>query len=190
MNPLHLAAAAGAGLAVTGAMLRWPPARKRLLSRRITKYQIKTGCRRAWPAAPSYMLPYVLSVTSTHYGEFVQLWCPSVIDAPRLHAARDGLAATCRAAEVRVMPSSGHARLVTLEVIRHQFPERSMPSPHRPPTRPPGAEPAEDLPGELALIERHGTREDGWSPEVRPMAGYTPPGLALGSVPHWPTNRT
>ena len=163
MNPFLLAAAAGAGLAVTGAMLRWPPARKRMLARQITAYQIKAGCLRAWPGAPLHKLPYVLSVIPTDYGEFVQLWCPSAIDAPQLHAARDILAAACGASEVRVIPPPGHARLVTLEVIRRRSPERSMPppyrplTPHRPLTPPPGAEPAEDLPGEAALTGKHGT---------------------------------
>ena len=151
MSPLLLAAAAGAGLTITGAMLRWPPARKRMLTRtwrHITAYQIKTGCLRAWPGTPAYRLPYVLSVAATNYGEIVQLWCPSTIDAARLQAARDILAAACRAREVRVLPPPGHARLVTLEVIRHEFTERSIPPRYHLLTPPPGAEPAEDLSGE------------------------------------------
>lgn len=149
MNVLIAAAATGAGLASTGAVLRWPPARIRVRARArclIVPYLIKAGCRRAWPGTHPSRLPYVLSLVATDRGELAQLWCPADIGAPQLHAASGILAAACRAREVRVMQPRGHVRLVTLEVIRHQYAERTVPSGFVPIPPPPGAEPAEDYP--------------------------------------------
>jgi hypothetical protein len=64
----------------------------------------------------------------TDYGERVQLWCQAGITAADLFAARPVLAAACWAAQVRVIPSVQHAHLVTLEVIRNQYPERTRPT--------------------------------------------------------------
>lgn len=47
LGPVWLVAAAGAGLAAVCAMLRWPPARKRLIARAwclITPHRIRAGC--------------------------------------------------------------------------------------------------------------------------------------------------
>jgi hypothetical protein len=38
------------------------------------------------------------------------------------------LAAACWATQVRVIPGAQHAHLVTLEVIRNQYPERTRPT--------------------------------------------------------------
>jgi hypothetical protein len=148
VDALIAAAATGAGLAGTGAMLRWPPARMRVRARAwclITPYLITTGCRRAWPGAHGSRLPYVLSANRTDRSELVRLWCPSGIGPAELRAASDILAAVCRAAEVRVMRSRGHARLVTLEVIRRKYPERTV----APPPYPPLPFQAPNSPGDL-----------------------------------------
>jgi hypothetical protein len=148
VNVLIATAATGAGLAATGALLRWPPARMRVRARAwrlIVPYLIATGCRRAWPGVHRSRLPYVLSAVQTDRGELVQLWCPSAIGAAHLHDASDFLAAACYAREVRVLRPRGHARLVTLEVIRRQDPSRTVVPVPRFPSPPPGAEPPEDL---------------------------------------------
>lgn len=148
MNVLIATAATGAGLAATGAVLRWPPARMRVRARAwclIVPYLIASGCGRAWPGIHRSRLPYVLSAVRTDRGELVQLWCPSAIGAAQLHDAGDFLAAACYAKEVRVLRPRGHARLVTLEVIRHQYPSRTVVPAQRFSTPPPGAEPPEDL---------------------------------------------
>jgi hypothetical protein len=149
VNVLIATATTGAGLATAGAMLLdRPPARMRVRARAwclIVPYLIATGCRRAWPGVYRSQLPYVLSAVRTDRGELVQLWCPSAIGAAQLHDARDILASACYARQVRVMRPRGHARLVTLEVIRHQYPSRTVVPAPRFSTPPPGAEPPEDL---------------------------------------------
>ncbi|WP_300614579.1 hypothetical protein [Trebonia sp.] len=75
---LWLAAAAGAGLAAVGALLRWPPARKRLVARAwcvITPHRVRAGCVNAWVQTRSGRLPFVLYAVPTECGERVQLWC-------------------------------------------------------------------------------------------------------------------
>jgi hypothetical protein len=74
-------------------------------------------------------LPIILATTPTDYGEQVRLWLRAGITAADLYAARDMLAAACWAMEVRVVPSTRHAHLVTLEVIRTSHPERVRPTP-------------------------------------------------------------
>lgn len=135
MDALIAAAATGAGPAGTGAMLRCPPARMRVRARAwclITPYLITTGCRQAWPGAHGSRLPYVLSANRTDRGELVRLWCPSGIGPAELRAASDILAAVCRAREVCVKQPRGHTRLVTLEVIRRKYPERTVAPPPYP----------------------------------------------------------
>lgn len=125
---IWLAVAAGAGLAVLGAMLRLPPARARLVARIwciVTPHRIRAGCVNAWVQTRSGKLPFVLYAAPAEYGEQVQVWCRAGITAADLSAAREVLAAACWAAEVRVVPSARHAHLVTLQVIRNFYPERS-----------------------------------------------------------------
>jgi hypothetical protein len=55
---------------------------------------------------------------------------PRGITAADLFAARQVLAATCWATEIRIISSVQHAHLVTLEVIRNSHPERTGPTPH------------------------------------------------------------
>jgi hypothetical protein len=64
----------------------------------------------------------------TDYGERVQLWCRAGITAADLFAARQVLAAACWATQVRVIPGVQYAHLVTLEVIRNRYPERTRPT--------------------------------------------------------------
>ncbi len=134
---LWLAAAAGAGLAAVGALLRWPPARKRIVARAwciITPHRVRAGCVNAWVQTRSGRLPFVLYTVPTDCGERVQLWCRAGITAADVFAARHVLAAACWAAEVRVIPSLRHAHLVTIEVIRWAQPSsRGVPG-----GRPPG----------------------------------------------------
>lgn len=128
---IWLAAIAGAGLAALGALLRWPPARDRIVARIwciVTPHRIRTGCVNAWVQSRSGRLPFVLYTVPTEYGQRVQLWCRAGITAADLFAARHVLAAACWAAEVRVIPSVRHAHLVALEVIRNPTPERSGPA--------------------------------------------------------------
>lgn len=126
-----LAAVAGAGLAAAIALLRWPSARKRAVARAwcvITPHRVRVGCVNAWVQTRRGRLPIVLYATPADYGERVQLWCRAGITAADLLAARHVLAAACWAAEVRVVPSFRHAHLVTLEVVRNHFPERTGPT--------------------------------------------------------------
>lgn len=123
-----LAVAAGAGLVAAGALLRWPPARTRIIARAwcvITPHRVRVGCVNSWVQTRSGRLPIVISTTPTEYGERVQLWCRAGVTAADLFAARHVLAAACWASEVRVIPSLRYSHLVTLEVIRHQHPERT-----------------------------------------------------------------
>jgi hypothetical protein len=127
-----LAVITGAGLAAFGALLRWPPGRRRIIARAwciITPHRVRVGCVNAWVQTRRGKLPVVLSTTPTDFGERVQLWCRAGITAADLLAARDVLAASCWAAEVRVIPSVRHAHLVTLEVIRNHYTERPVQSP-------------------------------------------------------------
>lgn len=129
---IGLAAVAGAGLVVTSALLRWPPARNRIIARAwcvITQHRVRTGCLNAWVQTRRGRLPIVLCTVPADYGERVHLWCRAGITAADLFAARHVLAAACWAAEVRVIPSLRHAHLVTLEVIRNQHSERIVPTP-------------------------------------------------------------
>jgi hypothetical protein len=126
-----LAAAAGAGLAAFCTLLCWPPARSRIVARAwcvITPHRVRTGCVNAWVQTRRGRLPIVLFTIPTEYGQRVHLWCRAGITAADLSAARHILAAACWAAEVRVIPSPRHAHLVTLEVIRNPYSERSEPT--------------------------------------------------------------
>lgn len=127
-----LAVIAGAGLAAFGALLRWPPARRQIIARAwciITPHRIRVGCVNGWVQTRRGKLPFILWTVPTHFGERAQLWCRAGITAADLLAARDILAASCWAAEVRVIPSVQHAHIVTLEVIRNNYPERPVQSP-------------------------------------------------------------
>lgn len=132
LGVIGLAAAAGAGLAAAGALLRWPPARRRIVARAwcvITPHRIRVGCVNAWVQTRRGRLPVIIYTMPAEYGELVQLWCRAGITAADLFAARHVLAAACWAAEVRVVPSLQHSHLVTLEVIRHRYPERTQLTP-------------------------------------------------------------
>ena len=132
LGVLGLAVTAGAGLAAAGALLRWPPARKRIVARAwciVTPHRIRVGCVNAWVQTRRGRLPIVLYTAPTDYGEQVQLWCRAGITAADLFAARHVLAAACWAAQVRVIPSLRYSHLVTLEVIRNQHSERMGPTP-------------------------------------------------------------
>ena len=127
-----LAVAAGAGLAASVALLRWPPARAQIVARAwcvITPHRVRVGCLNAWVQTRRGRLPIVVSTRPTDHGERVLLWCRAGITAADLFAARHVLASACWASEVRVVPSLRHAHLVTLEVIRNQYPERTAPTP-------------------------------------------------------------
>ena len=129
-----LVAAAGAGLAASSALLCWPPARRRIVALAwcvITPHRIRVGCVNAWVQTRRGRLPIVMYTVPTVYGERVQIWCRAGITAADLFGARQVLAATCWAAEIRVIPSVQHAHLVTLEVIRNSHPERTGPTPYR-----------------------------------------------------------
>jgi hypothetical protein len=130
---IGLAAAAGAGLAVSSALLYWPPARKRIVAKAwciITPHRIRVGCVNAWVQTRRGRLPIITYTVPTDYGERVQLWCRAGITAADLFAARQVLAAACWATEVRVIPNPQHAHLITLEIIRNQHPERTRPTAH------------------------------------------------------------
>jgi hypothetical protein len=129
---LGLTVTAGAGLAVSAALLCWPPARHWIVARAwclITPHRIRAGCVNAWVQTRSGRLPLVLSTSPTAYGEQVRLWLRAGITAADLHAARDVLAVACWATEVRVFPSPSRAHLVTLDVIRGSHPDRVGPTP-------------------------------------------------------------
>jgi hypothetical protein len=129
---LALAAGAGAGLAALATLLCWPPARSRIIARAwcvVTPHRVRAGCANAWVQTRGGRLPWVLYAVPAGFGERVQLWCPAGITAGDLFAARQVLAAACWAAEVRVIPSPRRAHLVTLEIIRNPYTERSGATP-------------------------------------------------------------
>jgi hypothetical protein len=130
---LELAVTTGAGLAAsTAAILCWPPARQWCIARAwclITPHRVRAGCVNAWVQTRSGRLPFILATTPAAYGERVRLWLRAGLTAADLHAARDVLAAACWATEVRVVPSTRHAHLVTLEVVRTHPSERMRPTP-------------------------------------------------------------
>jgi hypothetical protein len=95
----------------------------------ITPHRVLAGCVNAWVQTRSGKLPVILATTPAAYGERVQIWLPAGITAADLSAASDVLAAACWAAEVRVVPGTRHAHLVTLEVIRNIHEERVPPTP-------------------------------------------------------------
>jgi hypothetical protein len=118
---------AGAGLAASAALLCLPPARHWLTAMTrclITPHRVLAGCANAWVQTRSGKLPIILATTPAVYGERVRIWLRAGLTAADLYAARDVLAAACWAADVRVIPSPGHAHLVTLQVIRSGHPER------------------------------------------------------------------
>jgi hypothetical protein len=135
---IALAAVAGAGLVVLSTLLCWPPARGRMFDWArcvITAHRVRKGCTHAWVQTRTGKLPFVLYTVPTPFGERVQLWCPAGITAGDLFAARHVLAAACWAAEVRVIASLRHAHIVTLEIIRNRFPERTSPTTRGGPSR-------------------------------------------------------
>jgi hypothetical protein len=130
---IGLAATAGAGLAVAVVLLQWPPARTWVVTRAwcvITPHRVRVGCINAWVQTRRGKLPFILHTMPTDYGERVYLWCRAGIAAADLFAARHLLAAACWAKEVRVAPSLRHAHLVTLEIVRKQYSERTGPTPN------------------------------------------------------------
>jgi hypothetical protein len=132
LGVLWLVAAAGAGLAAAGALLRWPPARARLIAQAwcvITPHRIRAGCVNARVQTRSGKLPIVVCAVPTRYGERAHLWCRAGITAAHLLAARDELTAACWAAAVRVVPHPRYSHLVTLEIIRNHYPERARLTP-------------------------------------------------------------
>ncbi len=129
---IALVAAVAAGLAALGTLLCWPPARTLIFAWIrcvITAHRVRSGCAGAWVQTRTGRLPFVLYTVPTAVGERVRLWCPAGITAGDVFAAREVLAAACWAAEVRVAQDPAHAHLVTLEVIRHFYPERNAPAP-------------------------------------------------------------
>ena len=133
-GPTGLIVAAGAGLAVLGTMMCWPPARARLIARVwcvITPHRVRKGCASAWVQTRRGSLPIVMSCTPADYGERVRLWLPTGLTADDLFIAHEVLAVACWAAEVRVLRDERHAHRVTLEVIRRSIPPRTRPLSYR-----------------------------------------------------------
>ena len=79
-----------------------------------------------WAQTTSSQLPIVLVTRPTDYGEQVRLWLRADITIADLRAASEKLAAACWATEVRVVPSTRHARLATLQLIRNQPPSSNQ----------------------------------------------------------------
>jgi hypothetical protein len=120
------------GLALMAAGLAWAPSRRRLIARAwcvITPHRVRVGCINAWVQTRRGKLPFILHTVPTDHGERVYLWCRAGITAADLFAARHLLAAACWAKEVWVVPSARYAHLVTLEVVRKQYSERTGPTP-------------------------------------------------------------
>jgi hypothetical protein len=74
-------------------------------------------------------LPFILATTPMAYGEQVRAWLRAGLTCADLQAAKDVLAVACWATEVRVIPSASRAQLVTLEIVRTNYPERGRPTP-------------------------------------------------------------
>jgi hypothetical protein len=135
LGTVGLIAAAGAGLAATGTLMCWPPARKQIIARwwwLVTPHRVRTGCSRSWIQTFDGRLPVILSCAPAGYGERVRLWLPAGLTADRLRAACEELAAACWAAEVRVLRDPPRAHRVTLDVMRNPHPEPSFPHPRLP----------------------------------------------------------
>jgi hypothetical protein len=130
---IELSITTGAGLAAsTAALLCWPAARQWCVARAwclITPHRVRAGCLNAWVQTRGGKLPFILATTPTAYGEQVRLWLRAGLTCADLQAARDVLAASCWATEVRVIPSASRAHLVTLEIVRTRHPERLRPTP-------------------------------------------------------------
>jgi len=158
---IGLAATAGAGLAIAAVVLQWPPARTRVVARAwcvITPHRVRVGCINGWVQTRRGKLPFVLRTVPTGYGERVELWCRAGISAADLYGARHLLASACWAKEVWVVPSARHAHLVTLEVVRRHFSERTGPTPEAwPYSRHLDGDPADDS-------EDRNTSLSGWKP--------------------------
>jgi hypothetical protein len=144
-----LFAAAGAGLAASIGLLCWPSARHRIIARFwciVTPHRIRAGCINMWVQSRDGRLPIILSCTPASYGERVRMWLRAGITIADILAVRDALAVACLAKEVRVIPDSKRAYLLTLEVVRHADTERTAPTfPGWPYSRPvEGDDPGED----------------------------------------------
>jgi hypothetical protein len=172
-----LFAAAGAGLAAVMAMLCWPPARTWLVSLGwcvVTPHRVRKACVHAWVQNRSGRLPIIMSTAPAPYGQAVRLWLRAGLTARDLEAAREVLAATCWATDVRVVPSARYAHLVTLEVIRKPQPEpaRLAPSPWPGSRHSPGASLSDgaerDTPRgpALSVPARRSAADDDW---LRPL---------------------
>jgi hypothetical protein len=144
-----LFAAAGAGLAASAGLLCWPPARFRVIARFwciVTPHRIRAGCTSMWVQSRDGRLPVVLRCTPERYGERVLIWLRAGLTTADVNAVREALAVACLAKEVRVVPDSRRAYLLTLEVVRHADIERTVPTaPSWPYSRPvEGDDPGED----------------------------------------------
>jgi hypothetical protein len=174
---LWLAVTTGAGLAASAAaLLCWPPARQWCTARAwclITPHRVRAGCVNAWVQTRSGKLPLILATTPTAYGEQVRLWLRAGLAAADLHAARDVLAAACWAREVRVVPSTRHAHLVTLEVVRNHPSERMRLTPEAWPFPRHGAGDG------LGDTEDRDTRR--WRGDVIPPPRFSPEESTAGS---------
>jgi hypothetical protein len=130
---LAFSTAAGAGLAASAAALLYcPPARQWCIARAwclITPHRVRAGCVNAWVQTRGGRLPFILATTPTADGEQVRLWLRAGLTPADLQAAKDVLAVACWATEVRVIPSTSRAQLVTLEIVRTRHPERARPTP-------------------------------------------------------------
>jgi hypothetical protein len=113
-----LIAAAVTALTFLAGAVVWPPSRARIWCI-ITSHRVRTGCAQAWVQSRDGRLPVVVRSTATDLGERVLLWCRAGIIAADLEAARDVIAATCWARDVRVSPVDRYRQLVVLDVIRH-----------------------------------------------------------------------
>jgi hypothetical protein len=146
-----LIALAVTGITLLTAAVLWPPARARLIAQAwcvLTPHRVRTGCIHAWVQSRHGRLPVVLWTRPTDFGERVLLWCRAGITAGDLEAARDVLAATCWARDIRVVPSVRHRHIVALDVIRRPAP-RSQPDSLDPAEPAPSPQPAELRPDEL-----------------------------------------
>jgi hypothetical protein len=146
---IGLIAAAGAGLAASAGLLCWPPARHWIGARIwciVTPHRIRAGCISMWVQSRDGRLPIIMRCTPQSYGERVRMWLRTGLTTADVAAARDALAVACMAREVRVIPDSKRAYMVTLEVVRRVVPERTEPIiPSWPYSRPVGSDdPGED----------------------------------------------
>jgi hypothetical protein len=127
-----LTSVVGTGQAVMGLALAaglvgpWPTTHRAVTAsawRIITPHRLRVGFVQAGIQDWNGRLPTILHTTQQPFGERVLVWCQAGASAADFWSARDILTAACWASAIRVTRDKGHTNLVTIDVIRRQWPD-------------------------------------------------------------------